>query len=141
MIVIVSVFVLKMFQSLSLIMERFADTLTQNNPILPHRVFFMRKFDFDEASANGVSSIVYVISAFASPILGYIVDRLGRNILWVFIAVLVSLGCHALLTFTFLNPFIAMVRKKMAYSYMFLFQSLKKNKVIKPFCFLSRRVC
>ncbi|ROT67504.1 hypothetical protein C7M84_014409 [Penaeus vannamei] len=54
------------------------------------KVFFMRKFDFDEASANGVSSIVYVISAFASPILGYIVDRLGRNILWVFIAVLVS---------------------------------------------------
>lgn len=76
----------------------------------------MRKFDFDEASANGVSSIVYVISAFASPILGYIVDRLGRNILWVFIAVLVSLGCHALLTFTFLNPFIAMSVLGLAYS-------------------------
>ncbi|XP_047495102.1 major facilitator superfamily domain-containing protein 1-like isoform X1 [Penaeus chinensis] len=80
------------------------------------KVFFMRKFDFDETSANGVSSIVYVISAFASPILGYVVDRLGRNILWVFIAVLVSLGCHALLTFTFLNPFIAMSVLGLSYS-------------------------
>ncbi|XP_042878188.1 major facilitator superfamily domain-containing protein 1-like isoform X2 [Penaeus japonicus] len=80
------------------------------------KVFFMRKFDFDETNANGVSSIVYIISAFASPILGYVVDRLGRNILWVFIAVLVSLGCHALLTFTFLNPFIAMSVLGLSYS-------------------------
>ena len=69
----------------------------------------MRKFDFDESHANGVSSIVYIISAVASPFLGLIVDMTGRNIFWIFLAVLVSLGCHVLLCFTFLNPFVAMV--------------------------------
>lgn len=80
------------------------------------KVFFMRKFDFDESSANGVSSIVYVISAFASPLMGLMVDFAGRNILWVFLAVLVSLGCHALLAFTFINPFVAMSILGVAYS-------------------------
>ncbi|XP_066952931.1 major facilitator superfamily domain-containing protein 1-like isoform X1 [Macrobrachium rosenbergii] len=80
------------------------------------KVFFMRKFDFDEASANGVSSIVYIISAVASPLLGLLVDITGRNIFWIFFAVLVSLGCHVLLAFTFLNPFIAMSILGLAYS-------------------------
>ncbi|XP_076036499.1 minerva isoform X2 [Oratosquilla oratoria] len=80
------------------------------------KVFFMRKFDFDETAANEVSSIVYVISAFASPVLGILVDRTGRNILWVFMAVLCTIGCHALLTFTFLNPYISMSLMGLSYS-------------------------
>lgn len=70
----------------------------------------MRKYDLDDNSANGVSSVVYVISAIASPILGNLVDRTGRNVMWVFLAVVVTLGCHAVLTFTFWNPYIPMVR-------------------------------
>ncbi|XP_045610044.2 lysosomal dipeptide transporter MFSD1 isoform X1 [Procambarus clarkii] len=80
------------------------------------KVFFMRKFDLDDKTANAVSSIVYIISAVASPILGFVVDRTGRNILWVFLAVLVSLASHAILTFTFLNPFISMSMLGLAYS-------------------------
>lgn len=70
----------------------------------------MRKYDFDDTTANSVSSVVYVLSAVASPIFGYLVDRTGRNVLWVFVAVVVTLGCHVALTFTFWNPFIPMVR-------------------------------
>lgn len=73
------------------------------------RVFFMRKYDLDASTANSVSSVVYLISAIASPILGNLVDRTGRNVTWVFMAVLVTLGCHAMLTFTFWKPFIPMV--------------------------------
>ncbi|XP_069939340.1 lysosomal dipeptide transporter MFSD1 isoform X1 [Cherax quadricarinatus] len=80
------------------------------------KVFFMRKFELNDKTSNAVSSIVYIISAIASPILGFVVDRTGRNIFWVFLAVLVSLGCHALLAFTFLNPFVAMSILGLAYS-------------------------
>lgn len=73
------------------------------------RVFFMRKYDLGDSAANTVSSVVYLISAFASPILGNVVDRTGRNVLWVFLSVVLTLGCHAVLTFTFWNPFIPMV--------------------------------
>lgn len=70
----------------------------------------MRKYDLDDNTANSVSGVVYIISAFASPLLGNLVDRTGRNVMWVFMAVVVTLGCHAVLTFTFWNPFIPMVR-------------------------------
>lgn len=60
--------------------------------------------------ANAVNSIVYVISAVASPFFGLLVDRVGRNILWVFLAVVFTIGSHALLAFSFANPYIGMVR-------------------------------
>ncbi|KAG8237883.1 hypothetical protein J437_LFUL017174, partial [Ladona fulva] len=80
------------------------------------KVFFMRKFEFSPEHANQVNSIVYIISAFASPLLGLLVDKTGRNVFWVLISIIVTLGCHALLAFTFLNPFIAMCIMGLAYS-------------------------
>jgi len=61
-------------------------------------------------SANHVNSLVYLVSAIVSPVFGIVVDKVGRNILWVFLAILVTLGAHALLAFTFLTPFVSMVR-------------------------------
>ncbi len=80
------------------------------------RVFFERKFEYSATSANAVNSILYVVSAFASPFFGFVVDRTGRNIFWVFIAILVTIGAHGLLAFTFLNPYVAMVTMGLAYS-------------------------
>lgn len=76
----------------------------------------MRKFDYTAPSANAVNSILYIISAFASPLFGFVVDRLGRNIFWVFLSILVTIGAHALLAFTFLNPYVAMIIMGLAYS-------------------------
>ena len=73
------------------------------------RVFFERKFDFSPSNANAVNSIVYVISAIVSPFFGLMVDRVGRNILCVFVAIVFTIGSHALLTFTFINPYVGMV--------------------------------
>lgn len=64
-----------------------------------------RLFSFLSISA----SIVYVISAPASPVLGFLVDKTGRNVIWVLIAVVTTLAAHMMLAFTFWNPWIAMV--------------------------------
>ena len=54
-------------------------------------------------------SLVYIISAVASPIFGFCIDKTGKNVFWVMMGVVVTLGCHGLLAFTFLNPYVAMV--------------------------------
>lgn len=52
---------------------------------------------------------MYIISAPMSPVFGLLVDKVGKNIIWVLCAVLSTLGAHILLAFTFWNPWIAMV--------------------------------
>jgi len=83
---------------------------------LGRRVFFERKFDLTPAQANAVNSIVYIISAVASPFFGLLVDKLGRNILCVFLAVSTTIASHALLAFTFVNPFVGMSAMGLSYS-------------------------
>ncbi|KAF6215189.1 hypothetical protein GE061_009941 [Apolygus lucorum] len=60
--------------------------------------------------------MVYFVSAVASPILGYVVDRTGWNVFWVFIATLGTIGAHSLLAFTYLDPYYAIVLLGLAYS-------------------------
>jgi hypothetical protein len=47
---------------------------------------------------------VYLVSAPASPLLGLMMDKTGRNISWVLMAVAGSIGCHLLLAFTRNHP-------------------------------------
>lgn len=79
-------------------------------------VFFARKFNLDHKNANYVDSIVYIISAVASPIFGLMVDKTGRNLLWVFCAVIATLLSHLSLGFTFINPWVPMVIMGLGYS-------------------------
>ncbi|XP_076139062.1 lysosomal dipeptide transporter MFSD1 [Alosa pseudoharengus] len=80
------------------------------------QVFFIEKFDFSPAEARAINSIVYIISAPASPVLGFMVDRTGKNVLWVACAILATLAAHMMLAFTFWNPWIAMSLMGLAYS-------------------------
>uniref|UniRef100_A0A1L8DE70 Lysosomal dipeptide transporter MFSD1 n=2 Tax=Nyssomyia neivai TaxID=330878 RepID=A0A1L8DE70_9DIPT len=80
------------------------------------KVFFMRKYDFTPEDANTVNSIVYIISAIASPIMGLVVDKTGKNVLWVFISIIITIFAHGLLAFTFANPYIGMITMGLAYS-------------------------
>lgn len=80
------------------------------------RVFFERKYDYTPEEANTVNSIIYSIAAVASPICGYIVDRTGRNVMWVFISTAITIGAHALLAFSFVNPYVGTILMGMAYS-------------------------
>ncbi|KAF1394128.1 hypothetical protein PFLUV_G00023290 [Perca fluviatilis] len=80
------------------------------------QVFFIEKFNFSPAEARAVNSIVYIISAPASPLLGFMVDKTGRNVVWVMIAVVATLAAHMMLAFTFWNPWIAMSLLGVSYS-------------------------
>lgn len=61
-------------------------------------------------------SIVYIISAPMSPIFGFLVDKTGKNIVWVLCAVATTLVAHMMLAFTFWNPWIAMCLLGFSYS-------------------------
>ncbi|CAG9797126.1 unnamed protein product [Chironomus riparius] len=80
------------------------------------KVFFERKFDYSPEEANAVNSVIYLIAAFASPICGYIVDKTGRNVMWVFISTVVTIGAHAILAFSFANPYVGTITMGFAYS-------------------------
>lgn len=79
-------------------------------------MFFIRKFDFTPEGANAVNSILYIVSAVASPLFGLLVDRTGRNVFYVFISILVTIGAHGILAFTFLNPYVGMCIMGLSYS-------------------------
>lgn len=74
------------------------------------RVFFMQKYDFSPEDANFVNSIVYIISAVASPLFGYVIDKTGRNVFWILISVVSTILAHCFLAFTYINPYICTVR-------------------------------
>lgn len=79
-------------------------------------VFFARKYHLDHDTANSVDSVVYLISAGASPLLGLLVDKTGRNLTWLLTAVFLTIVCHTMLGFTFVNPWIPMVGMGLTYS-------------------------
>lgn len=80
------------------------------------KVFFERKFSFSPEQANQVNSILYVISAVVAPVFGLLVDKVGKNVFWVFFSILITIGSHALLAFTFLNPYIGVSILGLSYS-------------------------
>lgn len=77
---------------------------------------FMERFHMDDDTANHVNSIVYTISAFLSPLMGFVVDKTGRNLFWVFLSLVLSLVCHFMVGFTMIDPHITMVLMGIAYS-------------------------
>ena len=62
--------------------------------------FFKSRFDFTSQEANSIIGLIYLISAPVSPLLGLLLDKVGKNITWCFLAILASGGCHCLLAFT-----------------------------------------
>ncbi|XP_064009008.1 major facilitator superfamily domain-containing protein 1-like isoform X3 [Pogoniulus pusillus] len=92
------------------------NVLSANVCWLGYRVFFIEKFNFSPQEASAINSIVYIISAPMSPVFGLLVDKLGKNIIWVLCAVVTTLASHMMLAFTFWNPWIAMCLLGVAYS-------------------------
>ncbi|KAM8954347.1 lysosomal dipeptide transporter MFSD1 [Pelodytes ibericus] len=80
------------------------------------KVFFIEKFNFSPLQAGAINSVVYIISAPLSPVFGFMVDRIGKNIIWVMCAVVCTLAAHIMLAFTFWNPWIAMSLLGVSYS-------------------------
>ena len=68
------------------------------------------------SNANFINGLIYLISAFASPFFGFIMDRTGRNVVFVFTAVSATMVGHGLLAFTFFNPYIGVTIMGLSYS-------------------------
>lgn len=60
--------------------------------------------------------MVYIISAVASPLFGFIVDQTGKNVTWVFLSIATTIGAHLMLGFTMANPYIGMAIMGLSYS-------------------------
>lgn len=69
----------------------------------------MKRFDMPDTQANFLSSVVYILSGVASPICGFMIDKVGRNVAWIFLATCFTGLAHVLLGFTLLNPYVGMV--------------------------------
>ncbi|KAH8341394.1 hypothetical protein KR059_005840 [Drosophila kikkawai] len=80
------------------------------------QAFFVSNFHMTPDEANTVNSIVYLISAIASPLFGFVIDKVGRNVTWVFCATISTLFAHFLLTFTHWDPYIGMSIMGLSYS-------------------------
>jgi len=78
--------------------------------------FFRTKWNLSSQEANKIIGLVYLVSAPASPLLGLMIDKTGRNITWVFLAILASTGCHCILAFTSWSPYIGICVLGVAYS-------------------------
>jgi len=68
------------------------------------------------SSASVVNSLVYILSAVCSPLFGFLIDRSGKNIFWVMAGTIITLGCHALMAFTYVTPYVPMILMGLAYS-------------------------
>lgn len=79
-------------------------------------ILFEKKFNFTPTQATAVNSIVYLLSAPLSPLLGLLVDYMGRHVMLVIAATSLGLFAHILLAFTHLNPWAAMTILGCSYS-------------------------
>ncbi|KAJ3657090.1 hypothetical protein Zmor_016119 [Zophobas morio] len=66
--------------------------------------------------ANNINSLVYLISGIASPVLGLVIDKVGKNISWIILAISATICSHSLLAFTTVTPYVAMVSMGLAYA-------------------------
>ncbi|XP_050361562.1 major facilitator superfamily domain-containing protein 1-like [Nymphalis io] len=80
------------------------------------KLFFERKFDFIPQDANTVNSMVYLFSAALSPFFGILIDKTGRNVMWVILSIITTIGSHFLMAFTFVNPYVGVVSLGISYS-------------------------
>ena len=60
--------------------------------------------------------LIYLISAVASPLFGFLIDRVGWNIYFVLMADILTLAGHCLLGFTMITPYAGVVLIGMGYS-------------------------
>ncbi|OQV16047.1 Major facilitator superfamily domain-containing protein 1 [Hypsibius exemplaris] len=79
-------------------------------------VFFESKYELGSGQAQILNSLIYTISAVASPIFGFLIDRTGRNLIWTNAAILLTILGHALTAFTFVNPYVPVCIMGGAYS-------------------------
>jgi len=81
------------------------------------QTFLIRKYQTSIIEANFANSFIYIISAVASPFIGFGVDYFGRNMLWLTLGLILLLLSHILAAFTVvIHPYIITISMGLAYS-------------------------
>ncbi|CAF1059338.1 unnamed protein product [Adineta ricciae] len=80
------------------------------------QLLFESKYNLSPAWSNACNSLVYFMSAILSPVLGYVVDRTGRNLYWLMGSITTTIIAHALLAFLFVHPVVPLVLMGISYS-------------------------
>ncbi|XP_056644221.1 major facilitator superfamily domain-containing protein 1-like isoform X1 [Diorhabda sublineata] len=78
--------------------------------------FLMKNFGLSSEQANTACSTVYVISGIGSPILGFLIDKIGMNIFWILFGIFGTVISHLLLGFSHLNVYIPIGIMGISYS-------------------------
>lgn len=80
------------------------------------KLFFEEKYGLSQAQAGVCNSLIYFIGAGASPLAGMLLDLTGRNLMWLFLAMVISLFSYSIMAFTFITPYFPMAMMAIAYS-------------------------
>ena len=95
-------------------------TLSYYGAIFPFislaQTYFQTKYNFDAQTANFLVGLVYLVSAVSSPLLGWLLDRTHRNMVWMVASLSVSVVSHALLCWTQITPYMPVITMGLSYS-------------------------
>uniref|UniRef100_A0A6G1SPV0 Lysosomal dipeptide transporter MFSD1 n=1 Tax=Aceria tosichella TaxID=561515 RepID=A0A6G1SPV0_9ACAR len=80
--------------------------------------FFQTKWNYPQSEADAIDSVIYMISAVSSPLIGFVVDKVGRNLIFLLVSCILVLGSHMLMAVTFINQWIPMIALGIGYSIM-----------------------
>ena len=79
-------------------------------------VFFQTKYGYSSALSSFTVSIFFITVTIVSSINGLIVDRIGKNLICILIANIITISSHSILAFTFWTPALPAVFLGFAYS-------------------------
>jgi len=80
--------------------------------------FFQNKWGYEPDKANATDSVVYLISAITSPMIGLVVDKVGRNLVFLFVASVLVMVAHMSMAITYINLWVPMIALGIGYSIM-----------------------
>ncbi|UJR07131.1 hypothetical protein I4U23_011419 [Adineta vaga] len=80
------------------------------------QLLFESKYQLSPAWSNACNSLVYLMSGILSPIFGYVIDKIGRNLYWLMGSIIITIIAHALLAFLFIHPVIPLILMGISYS-------------------------
>lgn len=83
--------------------------------------FFELRYDMSAKMAGFLDSCVFISSAMLAPIVGAVVDKIGRNLTFLSCAIVGTILSHSLMAFTFIPPVIPMVMFGLSYTVMTAF--------------------
>jgi len=80
--------------------------------------FFTTRFELTASEANFITGLVYLVSAIASPVFGFLLDKTGKNVSWMMFALAASGVSHILLCGLdpSFSPYPAIILLGLAYS-------------------------